>query len=111
MRERLARAFGCDPEEMAVTRNASESLQIALNGINLKPGDEILTTTQDYGRMLNTIKQRERRDGIVMKQITFPTPPKEPDELRKLFEDAVTPKTKVILVCHSRSGATRSSSA
>ena len=100
VRERLARAFGCDPEEMAVTRNASESLQIALNGISLKPGDEILTTTQDYGRMLNTIKQRERRDGIVMKQIKLPVPIKSSDEVIKLFEQAMTEKTRALLMCH-----------
>ncbi|MFQ5430700.1 MAG: aminotransferase, partial [Phycisphaerae bacterium] len=58
VRRRLARTFGCDPEEMAITRNASESLQIAINGIDLKPGEEFLTTTQDYPRMVNSLKQR-----------------------------------------------------
>src|SRR5207248_2714044 len=51
-RRRLGAEFGADPEELAITRNASESLQIAQNGLDFKPGDEIITTEQDYGRML-----------------------------------------------------------
>ena len=62
--------LGCDTEEMAITRNASESLEICQYGIDLKPGDEILTTDQDYPRMINTWKQRERREGLVLKQIS-----------------------------------------
>src|SRR5437899_2752389 len=75
VRRRLARTFGCDPEEIAITRNASESLEIVQLGMELKPGDEVLTTNQDYPRMITTWKQRERRDGIVLRQITFPVPP------------------------------------
>ena len=66
VRRRLAAEFGCDPEEMAITRNASEALQIAQLGIDLKPGDEVVTTNQDYGRMLDTWDQRVRRDKIVV---------------------------------------------
>src|SRR5215475_6706470 len=54
VRRRLAASFGCDPEEMAITRNASESLEICILGFDLKPGDEILTTNQDYPRMLTS---------------------------------------------------------
>ena len=75
VRRRLAVTAGCDAEEMAITRNASESLEIAQCGIDLKPGDEVLTTNQDYGRMLTTFRQRERREGIVLKTISFPVPP------------------------------------
>ena len=100
VRRRLAASLGCDPEEMAITRNASESLQICILGLDLKSGDEILTTNQDYPRMLTTWHQRERRDGVVLKTIPFPTPPKSLEELAGLFEKAITPKTRVILVCH-----------
>ena len=68
----LAAAFGCHPEEMAITRNSSESLQIAQNGIDLEPGDEVVTTEQDYGRMLTTWDQRARRSKITIKKINFP---------------------------------------
>lgn len=100
VRTRLAQVAGCDPEEMAITRNASESLENAQYGIDLKPGDEVLTTNQDYPRMLSTFRQRERREGIVLKTISFPVPPPSMDDLYERFERAVTPKTKLILVCH-----------
>ena len=100
VRRRLAAEFGCDAEELAVTRNASEALQIAQLGIDLKAGDEVLTTNQDYGRMLDTWQQRVRRDGIVLKQISFPVPPPDQADLFRRFEQAVTPRTKVIHVCH-----------
>ena len=99
VRQGLARAFGCDPEEMAITRNASEGLEIVQLGLDLKAGDEVLTTTQDYPRMLTTWRQRERRDGIVMKTFPFPTPPPSLDDLAERFERAITPRTRVILVC------------
>jgi len=100
VRRRLAAAFGCDPEEMAITRNASEALEICQLGLNLKPGDEVLTTNQDYPRMLTTWHQRERRDGIKVNKISFPTPPKNLDELAQAFERAITPRTRVIHFCH-----------
>ena len=71
----LAREFGCDPEEMAITRNASEANENVIFGLDLKPGDEIVSTTQNYPRMVNAWLQRERRDKIVFKQIKLPTPP------------------------------------
>jgi selenocysteine lyase/cysteine desulfurase len=100
VRRRIAETAGCEPEEIAITRNASESLENAQYGIDLKSGDEVLTTNQDYPRMLNTFRQRERREGIVLKTISFPVPPPSMDDLYRRFEQAVTPKTKLILVCH-----------
>ena len=100
VRRRIAESAGCDPEEIAITRNASESLENAQYGIDLKPGDEVLTTNQDYPRMLTTFRQRERREGIVLKTISFPVPPPSMDDLYQRFANAVTPKTKLILVCH-----------
>jgi isopenicillin-N epimerase len=100
VRRRVAKVAGCDPEEIALTRNASESLENAQYGIDLKPGDEVLTTNQDYPRMLTTFRQRERREGIVLKMISFPVPPPSMDDLYQRFERAVTPKTKLILLCH-----------
>src|SRR5213594_2518395 len=100
VRRRLAASFGCDPEEMAITRNASEALEIVQLGIPLERGDEVLTTTQDYPRMLTTWHQRERRDGIVVREISFPVPPPSQDDLAERVERAISAKTKVIHVCH-----------
>ncbi len=100
VRQRLAREFGCDEQEIALTRNASESLQICQFGFDLEPGDELLTTNQDYPRMINTWKQRERREGIVLKQFSIPVPAEHPDEIVRLFEEHITPRTRLILMCH-----------
>ena len=100
IRTGLAEIFGCDREEIAITRVASESLEILLNGIDFKSGDEILTTTQDYPRMLNTLKQRERREGLVLKLVQIPIPPKNLGEIATAFEKGITPKTKLILISH-----------
>jgi len=100
VRRRLASEFGCDAEELAITRNASEALQIAQLGINLKPGDEVVTTNQDYGRMLTTWDQRVRRDGISLKKISFPVPPPSMDDLAARLLGAITPATKVLHFCH-----------
>jgi selenocysteine lyase/cysteine desulfurase len=100
VRRELAAEFGCDPEEMAITRNASESLEICIMGLDLKAGDEILTTNQDYPRMITAWRQRERRDGLVLKQFSFPVPAPSMDDLYERFVKGVTPKTKVILMCH-----------
>jgi selenocysteine lyase/cysteine desulfurase len=100
VRERLARTFGCDAEEMAIVRNTSEALETCLFGLDFKRGDEVLATSHDYPRMLNTLRQREKREGIVLKTFNFPTPPKSPDELVSLYKQNITDKTRAILVCH-----------
>jgi len=99
IRLRMAAEFGCDPEEMALTRGASESLQIVQNGIDLKAGDEVITTEQDYPRMLTTWDQRMRRENIKVTRLQFPVPTTAED-LCERFEKAITPKTKVFHFCH-----------
>src|SRR5687767_3652758 len=99
VRRTLARDAGVDPETLAITRNASEALQIAQLGLDLEAGDEVLTTNQDYGRMLQTWQQRVARDGIKLTQISFPVPAANADLVRR-FEAAITPATKVLHFCH-----------
>lgn len=100
IRTGLAEVFGCDAEEIAITRNASESLEILLMGLDLKSGDEVLTTTQDYPRMLTTLKQRELREGLKLKLIQIPIAPDDVNDIATAYERAITPKTKLILVSH-----------
>lgn len=100
VRQQLAGMFGVDAEEIALTRNASESLQICQFGMDLKAGDEVLTTSHDYPRMINTFKQRERREGVILKQFDLPVPAEDEDEVVRLFEQNIGPKTKMILMCH-----------
>jgi selenocysteine lyase/cysteine desulfurase len=99
-RRRLADMFGCDLEEMAITRNASEAQENMILGLDLKRGDEVIITNQNYGRMTTTWEQRERRDGIVVKKLSFKVPPPSDEYLVKLFRDAITPRTKVIEITH-----------
>ena len=98
VRTRLAHVFGVDAEEVAITRNASESLETLLFGFDLKPGDEVITTLMDYPRMVTTLQQRERRDGIKMVQVTVPPVPRRMEDLSTPILAAITPKTKLILV-------------
>ncbi|MDE3215738.1 MAG: aminotransferase class V-fold PLP-dependent enzyme [Gemmatimonadota bacterium] len=100
VRTDLAGEFGCDREEMAITRNASESNLNVIFGLDLQPGDEIVSTTQNYPRMVNGWKQRVRRNGIVFKQIKLTTPPPSDDEVVAAFEAAITPRTKMLEVMH-----------
>ena len=79
VRRELARDFGCDTEEMAITRNASESNETMIFGLDLKRGDEVIITTQNYPRMQTAWRQRERREGIVVKAVRQDTPPKSAD--------------------------------
>lgn len=100
VRERLARQWGVDAEEVAITRNSSESLQICQLGIDLKAGDEILCCTQDYPRMITTFKQRARREGLVFKQLKIPIPAEDPGAILALYREAISPRTKLMLVSH-----------
>ena len=99
VRRRLADEVGCDAEELALTRNASEGLQIVQNGLDLQPGDEVLTTDQDHARMLATWDQRVRCEDITLTKIPFPVPTTQ-DDLYERFERAITPRTRVLHFCH-----------
>jgi selenocysteine lyase/cysteine desulfurase len=100
VRRDLAREFGCDPEEMAITRNASEANEIMIFGLDLRAGDEIVVTTHNYPRMLTSWDQRARREGIVVKKVSFEVPPPSQEYLFQQITSAVTPKTKVIELPH-----------
>src|SRR6266699_1657029 len=100
IRTGLAELFGCDREEMAITRNASESLETLLMGMDFKPGDEILTTTQDYPLMLTTLRHREKRENLKLKLIQIPIAPNDINDIAAAFERAVTDRTRIILISH-----------
>ena len=100
IRTSLARMFDRDPEEIAIVRNATEAMNTILFGIDLKRGDEALTTNLDYSTMRSTLRYRQEQEGIIFKQITVPTVPASMDELVTAFEQAITPATRVILISH-----------
>ena len=100
VRRELAREFGCDPEEIAVVRNASEAMETLILGLELRRGDEVVVTTQNYPRMLTAWDQRVRRDGIVLRRVTFAVPPRDPREIADRVLAAVTPRTRAIELPH-----------
>jgi len=100
VRARIARQFGCDKEEIAITRNASEAMENAQFGVELEAGDEVIATTQAYGRMLSTWEQRVRRDKIVLKKVVVPVPLMSDDDYVNRVEETITDRTKVIMVMH-----------
>jgi selenocysteine lyase/cysteine desulfurase len=100
VRTRMAEHWGVSPDEIALTRNTSESLQTCQLGLDLEPGDEVLTTDQDYPRMITTFRQRVRREGIRLTKISIPVPCEDDDEIVRRFENAITPRTRMILACH-----------
>lgn len=100
VRARLARAFGCSADEMAITRNASEALETCLFGFDLKPGDEVLTSELDYPRMIWTCQQRELREGIKLVQVPIPAPADDMGQYVEAFKRGITPRTKLMLISH-----------
>ena len=100
VRRDLAHEFGCDPEEMAIVRNSSEANEIVQFGLDLKKGDEVVVSNQNYGRMLTTWDQRARREGIVIKVVTFKLPPPSQKYLADQFISAFTPRTRAVELPH-----------
>lgn len=97
---RLAGLAGCLPEELIITRNTTESLDLVIGGLNWKTGDEAIMAVQDYGAMLDMFEQVKNRYGVVTIKLSVPNHPKNDDEIITLYENAITPKTKALLVSH-----------
>ena len=97
---KLAELGGCSPEEMIITRNTTESLDMIIGGQDWKPGDEAVMAEQDYGAMLDMFKQIEKRYGVVNKIISVPNHPSSDEEIVSLYEKAITPNTKLLMVGH-----------
>jgi len=100
LRQKLSDLAGCDPEEIAVNRNSTEALNTVIFGIDLKAGDEVIGTKQDYPNMINAWKQRVQREGIVYTQISFDFPIENDEAIIRSFEKAITSKTKILHITH-----------
>jgi selenocysteine lyase/cysteine desulfurase len=100
LRHKLAVLAGCSPEEIAVNRNATEALNTVIFGLDLKAGDEVIGTKQDYPNMINAWKQRAEREGIVYTQLNFKFPIENDEEIVSAYEKAITSKTKIIHITH-----------
>lgn len=97
---KLANVAGCNPEELIITRNTTESLDMIIAGLEWKPGDEAVMAEQDYGSMLDMFKQVSKRYGIVNRIVSVPNIPGNDEEIVNLYASAITDKTKLLMVCH-----------
>jgi selenocysteine lyase/cysteine desulfurase len=100
MASKLAAVAGCSPDELIITRNTTESLDMVIGGLDWKPGDEAVMAEQDYGAMLEMFKHVSKRYGVVNKVVSVPNHPKDDDEIVNLYASAITDKTKLLMVCH-----------
>jgi selenocysteine lyase/cysteine desulfurase len=100
LRKDMAIFAGCKTDEIAFVRNTTEALDNIIFGLTLKAGDEVVLTRQDYPNVINAWKQREKRDGIILKWANLQLPSENEDELVKAFTDLFTERTRVVNVTH-----------
>lgn len=100
VRRRLAAHVGCQPDEIALTRNTTDGITTVVSGLPLRAGDEILTTNQEHHPYFGLLHQRAARDGVVLRVIDVPSPAQHPEQIADAFERAIGPRTRLILVCH-----------
>jgi len=100
LRERLAAMAGVSAEEIALHRNASESLETVIFGLDLKPGDEVVLSKQDYPNMINAWKQREKREGIKLVWVNLELPSTDEEYLLQSYTEKFTARTRVVHVTH-----------
>ncbi|MFN0276278.1 MAG: aminotransferase class V-fold PLP-dependent enzyme [Chitinophagales bacterium] len=100
LRKKIAELAGCDAEEIAINRNTTEALDNVIFGLDFKKGDEVILTKQDYPNMINAWKQREKRDGIILKWVELELPTDDTDYLVKKYTEQITSQTKLVQVNH-----------
>jgi selenocysteine lyase/cysteine desulfurase len=100
VRDRLAKMVGTAPEELIITRNTTESLDMIIGGFPWDKGDEAIFAKQDYGAMQDQFKMVAKKYGVINKIVSLPNHPTSDDELVSLYESEITPKTKLLMVCH-----------
>jgi selenocysteine lyase/cysteine desulfurase len=100
MANKVAKIAGCSTNELILTRNTTESLDMVIGGLNWQAGDEAIMAEQDYGAMLDMFKQVSRKYGTINKIVSVPNHPNSDDEIVQLYANAITPKTKLLMVSH-----------
>ncbi len=100
VRAKLAEMAGADIEEIAINRNTTEALNSIIFGLTLQKGDEVIHTNQDYPNMINAWKQRELRDGVVVKKINLNLPTDNDDQIVAQYVSQFTNRTKIVHITH-----------
>ena len=96
----LADLVGSTSDQIAITRNTTESLDLVISGFQWKKGDEAIYAKQDYGSMKEMFEQISSRYGVKNKIVSVPNHPKNDEEIVSIYESQITDKTKLIMVCH-----------
>ena len=100
MAAKLAAIAGCSADELTITRNTTESLDLVISGLDWKRGDEAVFAEQDYGTMRFMFEQVAKRHGVVNKIVSVPNLPESDDDIVNLYASAITKKTRLIMVSH-----------
>ncbi|MCU0408165.1 MAG: aminotransferase class V-fold PLP-dependent enzyme [Bacteroidales bacterium] len=100
MAAKLAALSGCNADELIITRNTTESLDMIIAGLDWKVGDEAVMAEQDYPAMLDMFRQVSKRHGVINKIVSVPNHPASDEEIIELYASAITPKTRLLMVCH-----------
>ncbi len=100
LREKMGRLVNARGRDLAITQNATFGMNFVAQGLDLKAGDEVIQTDQEHPGGTCGWMLREKRDGIVLKRVRIPIPPRDPDEVVELFRQAITPRTRVLAVPH-----------
>jgi selenocysteine lyase/cysteine desulfurase len=98
--EKLAAMLGCGGEELIITRNTTESLDMIIGGFPWKAGDEAVFAVQDYGAMQDMFRQVSERNNVILKKVSVPNHPASDEEIVNLYASAITDKTRLLMVCH-----------
>lgn len=97
---RLAAMAGCGADELVITRNTTESLDTVIAGFDWKPGDEAVYASHDYGAMIDQFKLQAKRYGMVNRVVHVPLHPRSDDDVVQVYADAITPRTRLLMICH-----------
>jgi isopenicillin-N epimerase len=99
-RDPVAAFVGCNRDEFALLRNATEANSYIANGLDMKPGDEVLMTDQEHPGGEHPWNLKAKRYGIVVKKVTLPKPVPNAAAVMNLFNDAITTRTRVLFFSH-----------
>jgi len=100
MSEKLANVIGATSKNVIITRNTTESLDMVIKGMDWKASDEAVYAIQDYGAMKMMFEQVAKRFGTINKEVSVPNHPKSDEEIVAVYENAITSKNKLLMVCH-----------
>lgn len=97
---KVAELLGCSVKEVTVTRNTTEGINFIAEGLNLRPGQHVLTSNQEHGGGLGAWKFLQKHRGVVLDVAEIPSPPQSEDEIVERFRAKITPQTRALVCSH-----------